>query len=276
MTTQAQPFETLSAWLGAGEPCPSGWQSITKHTVLILVGLTGVGKTTTVEALKAAGLAFADLPNRRVITDHLIIGWLQAQDGEPYQIVRDRTARFDYTRRYRDLFAGGMAHALSQLWLNPDVLPTSHLLFDGLRGENEVRHAAKLLPNAFFIVLDAPNDVRIQRLLGRADSFDQVEISQSFSTSKDTLKSLSDLNLDTQHLLSPVQEAGLIHLVNSGQVEAHDLEAKLRIVMTESNNYDPVAAIETLQAIAPERTVIVNTAKSPPAVVAQHIQQKLG
>ncbi|MEM7030827.1 MAG: AAA family ATPase, partial [Chloroflexota bacterium] len=193
MTTQTQPFQTLSPWLGVGAPCPPMWQSITEHEVMILVGLTGVGKTTTVEALTATGLTFANLPNRRIITDHLIIGWLQAQDGQPIETVRDRTERFDYTRRYRQIFAGGMAHALSQLWVNPQELPTPHLLFDGLRGENEVKYAAELLPNAFFIVLDAPNDVRIQRLLGRDDSFDQVETSPSAVSDSDTLKQLSDL-----------------------------------------------------------------------------------
>ena len=83
-----------------------------RHELLILVGLTGTGKTTTVNALRGVGLNFSLLPNRREITDEFIIGYLQKLDGEPVAPVTDRTERFVYTRRFREMFAGGMAEAL--------------------------------------------------------------------------------------------------------------------------------------------------------------------
>lgn len=271
--TSTPAFTKLSPWLAVGVPQPPGWTSLTSQPLLILVGLTGVGKTTTVTALEAVGLSFATLPNRRLITDQLIIAWLQARDGQPASMVTDRTERFAYTRRYRELFPGGMAHALSQLWLKPEAIPSAHLLFDGLRGANEVRHAAELLPQATFIVLNAPNDVRVKRLLGRDDAFDQVETAAPQSRSM--ISSLAELGLETGSILTPTQENGLVQLVNRGEIESADLQAKLKIIITESNNYDPVAALSTLQSVAPERTIVTDTAQFPPEVVAHQILEQI-
>ena len=246
-----------------------------EQVLLILVGVTGVGKSTTVESLAAAGLSFSLLPNRRELTDDLIITWLQQQAGQPVTPVNDRTERFAYTRRYRERFPGGMAHALSQLQVNPATLPTSYLLFDGLRGENEVRHAAQLLPKASFIVLDAPHFVRVQRLLGRGDLFDQVETTQLLREVKDEIQSLADLDLVVDDLFTPEEEAALIQLVQRGQIATADLQAKLKIVLTEHRNYDPAAAIAALQAVAPQRTIIMDTTRHPAADVAQLVVQHL-
>ncbi len=49
------------------------------------------------------------------------------------------------------------------------------LIFDGLRGKNEVTHAVELLPQARFLFLHAPDEVRVNRLLSRGDVFDRVE-----------------------------------------------------------------------------------------------------
>ena len=87
-----------------------------QNNLLILVGLTGTGKTTTVNALREAGLEFSLLPNRREITDEYIIAYLQKLNGDPVEVVTDRMARFAYTRRFREIFAGGMAEALRE-WL---------------------------------------------------------------------------------------------------------------------------------------------------------------
>ncbi len=92
--------------------------------LLILVGLTGTGKTTTVNALREVGLDFHLLPNRRAMTDEFIIGYLQKLDGDSVEVVRDRTERFAYTRRYREMFPGGMAWALRE-WLMVNDPPQS-------------------------------------------------------------------------------------------------------------------------------------------------------
>jgi hypothetical protein len=128
--------------------------SITDIPVLILVGVTGVGKSTTLAALDAAGFDYMLLPDRRQLTDDLIIARLQAEDGETIRLVTDRAERFDYTRRYRERYGGGMAHALTSLRVDSDSARQT-LLFDGLRGVDEVRYAADHLPLARFLVLDA-------------------------------------------------------------------------------------------------------------------------
>ena len=90
---------------------------MTEHEkLLILVGLTGTGKTTAVNALRGQGCRFLLLPNRRDLTDRLIIAHLQQRDGVPVAPVPDRTQRFAYTRRYRELYPGGMAYAVGE-WL---------------------------------------------------------------------------------------------------------------------------------------------------------------
>ena len=71
-----------------------------------------------------------------------------------------------------------MGHALSRLAVDP-AEAGSLLLFDGLRGFNEVQHAATYFPKAYFIVLDAPDTVRLARLLKRAVTFDSIHLPTS-------------------------------------------------------------------------------------------------
>jgi energy-coupling factor transporter ATP-binding protein EcfA2 len=248
------------------DAAPAADRSIVDLPLLVLVGVTGVGKSTTLKALAEIGHPFTLLPDRRALTDDLIIAALQGEDGLPSQLVTDRVQRFDYTRRYRERYPGGMAHALTQLRV--DAAQTGDpLCFDGLRGQEEVRYAAAHLPLARFLVLDAPDRLRVERLLGRADSFDRIESKPHLSTSTAT-----DLDLPgIDEIFSAEDQCALLSLVESGEVTIEDLRAKLTIVIAERRNYDPAAAIAELQHAAPERTLIVNTALHPPAEVARQI-----
>ncbi len=264
-------FEQLQADLGVGAPVPAGWRPLADCRLAIIVGVTGVGKSTVLARLADVGLDFTLLPDRRVLTDRLIISTMQAQDGEPAGPVRDRSLRFDYTRRYRARYAGGMAHALSQVSAAP-ALAQRRLLFDGLRGVDEVRHAADALPNAHFIVLEAPDIVRVQRLLGRQDAFDAVSLSPSEDIASPSLASLADLGVpDAAALFSPGEAAALLAWVRRSEVSADDLRAKLRIVVEERRNYDPAAARAALQENAPQRTLCLDTVALDAAQIAQAI-----
>ncbi len=234
-------------------------QPITEIPLLILVGVTGVGKSTTVEALESAGMSFALLPNRRTLTDEFIIRYLQEQNGETVAPVKDRAQRFNFTRAYRRQHPGGMAHVLSRLHIEPTALGDNLLLFDGLRGENEVQHAAELLPRAKFLVLTASDFTRIQRLLGRSDSFDQIAMSGAMT-----------LQLDPaiQALLSEAEQQALTNWVMAGDVDIDAVNAKCQIVAKERNNYDPDAALAKLQSTAPERTIHADTEALNPAQIA--------
>ncbi len=236
--------------------------------LLILVGVTGVGKSTTLTALKEAGFAIVMLPDRRILTDDLLIARLQADDGEPMRPVTDRVERFAYTRRYRERYDGGMAHALAGLHIDadPSALSTLNavLCFDGLRGAEEVRYAAQHLPLARFLVLDAPDTLRVERLIKRADTFDRIQ--------DDAKADAALLDLPgVDELFSPTDQDYLRSLVTQGRTSADDLRAKLSIVIAERQNYDPVAALAELAALAAERTLLVDTAQSTPAEVAQGV-----
>jgi hypothetical protein len=273
----SRDFVQITSHLGMGEPAPFGWRALPDLPVCILVGVTGVGKSTTMAALQAAGLIFHVLPNRRALTDELIIPEMQTQEGEPVVPVVDRSLRFAYTGRYRERYPGGMAHALAQLQVAPGL--AEWLLFDGLRGENEVLHAVAYLPRASFVLLEAPDGVRVRRLLGRGDSFDRVAASdmESVESGSDFPASFASLGVpEATALLDAAEEKALLSLVRCGDMPASDLAGKLRIVVAERCNYDPSATRAALLAQAPERTIVVDTTTTTPAeaagLIAAHLK----
>jgi hypothetical protein len=183
--------------------------------------------------------------------------------------VQDRATRFAYTRRYRQRHPGGMAHALSRLLIDV-TLCRDLLLFDGLRGENEVTHAARLMPHARFLLLDAPDLVRICRLLQRQDAFDQVNVTQAQT---DTSASAAVPELEA--IFPPTEVATLRAMVETGEVTPDELRAKLKIVAEERRNYSPQAAKAALVAHAPERSLIVDTVANDPPASARLINAAL-
>ena len=70
------------------------------------------------------------------------------------------------TARYRESHPGGMAHALSRLRIDPPP-SAGHLIFDGLRGVDEILWAIAHFPRSRFLGLRAPEAMRLLRLLGR-------------------------------------------------------------------------------------------------------------
>ncbi len=286
-------FELLTDGLGVGR-ASAGWVAIVDMPVLILVGVTGVGKSTTVTALRSQWGEISLLPNRRKIADLLVIPTVQGWDGDPPSAVTDRRRRFDYTGRYRQRHSGGLAHALGRLVLQrqpsarPDRLaapPSSRralYIFDGLRGADEVAFAAEALPLARFVVLNAPDVVRVERLLQRQDAFDQVsQLSVVSEQSPATPQATGDLTsgnefrweaaAEGRDLFTREEQARLAALVSRGEVDRAELAAKIAIVAAERRNYDPHAAVEILRRQAPDRTVVVDTTTHSPAEVAAAI-----
>ncbi len=249
-----------------------------QNELLILVGLTGTGKTTTVNALREVGLNFHLLPNRRTITDEFIIGYLQKLDGDPVEQIKDRTERFAYTRRYRKMFPGGMAHALRE-WLmvngqllmvndapspQPPIPSPQSLIFDGLRGENEITHAVELFPEARFLFLHAPDFVRMQRLVQRRDVFDAVTVDGEVDTA--VLHELA------QGILTNEERDHLLTQIANGEIDAQELQAKLTIVRTERQNYDPDTTLAALQNLAPDRLIFGDTVACSPEEIAMQVK----
>ena len=292
-------FELLADGIGVGRP-PAGWVAIVDMPVLILVGVTGVGKSTAVDALRTRWGEISLLPNRRKIADLLVIPTVQGWDGDPPTVVTDRRRRFDYTGRYRQRHPGGLAHAFSRLVLQrrPAVPGRGAVtIFDGLRGADEVSFAAQSLPLARFAVLNAPDVVRVERLLQRQDAFDQVSENSGGQRSvasgqgsvpsddrPDATRHCSSASdggfrweevAEGQDLFTREEQDHLAALVSRGEVDGAELAAKIAIVAAERRNYDPYAAVEILRAAALDRTVVVDTTTHSPTEVAAKLERLL-
>jgi hypothetical protein len=214
-----------------GEEAPEESHWLAEMPLLILVGLTGVGKTSLIEQL-----GFATLPDRRELVDRYVFPLYGYALGQSL----DRSERFALTRRFRQEHPGGVAEILTQ----SRSVPTWPLLFDGLRGEDEVRFALEHLPKSFFIVLEARDLTRLSRLLTRGDPFDRVR------TDSSDLASLREL---AQGVLSE----GELEEALRWNVSAQDLTAKLKIVAEERKNYDPAATRRALEGSP--RTLFLDT-----------------
>lgn len=228
----------------------TGFNALGDCPMLVLVGVTGVGKSTTLEALHRHGLGFQALPDRREITDAVIFA------GER---VTDRAERFGRTAAFRRAHPGGMAQALERI----SVALTPPILFDGLRGLAEVSYAAQAFPLTRFVALDAPDTVRVSRLLGRGDAFDALHTSSGDASTLELLHAIEGV-----HAVFSFPQ--LISLAALPQAPS-EIAAKVGIVVTERQHYDPVSTNAYLKALPSQRALYANTALEPAEAVAQRI-----
>jgi hypothetical protein len=248
---------------------PIALKPLAKLPVVVMVGLTGVGKTSSLELLTSKGVIFTILPNRREITDELIIATLQREDDQRPHPITDRIARFGYTTRYRARYPGGMAYALSRLALDPMGLAMP-LIFDGLRGLEEVQQATFYFPDARFIILDAPDIIRLRRLLNRADSFDTAA-AQSKGNHPDLLSRLAAIpNVET--VFNPEALNQIARIAQNNQELDEEIIQKASIIVAERHNYDSRAAGSFLSdTLPPERLLMIDTAAQPAHIVVERI-----
>jgi hypothetical protein len=239
--------------------------------LIFLMGLTGVGKSTAVSALQRSGVPLTLLPNRRALTDELIIPEMQRAAGRPVQAVTDRLERFELTRRYRERYPGGMVHALGH-YLEGRHLEThpgegqGTVVFDNLRGLDEARAATQTFPGARFVLLDAPPLVRLLRLVGRHDRFDQVAATRLENSSfAKQLRALDGLEA--------VFDASELARLEARGVPEGDLLKAVRIILGETRNYDMAAAAAYLRDVKDARSFLqLDTAAIPVDEVQARIQ----
>lgn len=151
-----------------------GWAPLGCQALLMLVALTGTGKSTTLSRLRArrADLGAGSIPTRRELADWIAIPLAQALAREPLERVSDRRERFAYTRRFAQRVPGGMAAAFS--WLNIATSFDGLIVAEGIRGGNEMRYALENFPRWTIVELTLSPVTRLRRLSGRADDFDQA------------------------------------------------------------------------------------------------------
>lgn len=264
ITKVNQSFQQLQPGIGIGSHLPEGWVSIKNKAIVILVGLTGVGKSTIINTLTKSGLNFTLLPNRRQLTSELIIPHIVSENGRNVETIC-RIDRFKFTRQYQQKFPGGMGYVLSKLKVNPDLV-NSPLIFDGLRGENEVDYAANTWQKAKFVILDAPLSVRLKRLLLRSDSFDRIRnVSENQVLNQQKIMDFSDFELaEGCSLLTFDEKQEILTKIEKGVYQYEDVCERLKVLVEESKNYNSEMTKKALQRIAPERTLLLDTTKFSP------------
>ncbi|MCX7741338.1 MAG: AAA family ATPase [Meiothermus sp.] len=214
-----------------GEAVPKEARPLPELPLLILVGLTGVGKTSLLKHL-----GYPTLPDRREIVDRYVL----PRYGYNPATQLDRGQRFALTRRFRQEHPGGVAEILLESWARP----TWPLILDGLRGAEEVGFALEKLPKSYFIVLEARDLTRLARLLQRDDRFDRVALGE-------------DERAQVQRLAQGVLSPGELEEALGWPVPREELIAKLKIVAEERKNYDPEGARRVLEGSP--RALFLNT-----------------
>jgi guanylate kinase len=237
-----------------------------KQAILFIIGLTGVGKSTTLKTLQSSNVNFELLPNRRELTDTIIIPEVQKAEGKELKAEKDRLERFRMTAKYRKLHPAGMVHALQQYLSNHTDVAIQRLIFDNIRGLDECKAAVELFENSRFIFLNAPAIVRLKRLIGRGDSFDQVAATRLENDS--FIEKL--LALGGAEKVFDVYE--IARLDTTGVDESKILDA-VQIILTEHQNYNSEKAANYLkQKLDTNRLLYLDTSQVSIEEVTQKIQ----
>jgi dephospho-CoA kinase len=232
--------------------------------MLFISGLTGVGKSSTLKMLTALP-DYDLLPNRRELTDHMIIPEILQAEGKEINPVKDRLERFRITAEYRKKYPGGIIHALQQ---HLATLPKGNYIFDNIRGLDECKAAIKTFPQARIIFLDASPLVRLQRLLRRNDSFDQVNRTAKNSALLEQLH-----NLEGIHETFDLEQVAKL---NPSDMDDNKLIDAVQIILAEQKNYNATQATEYLKSVLDDSQLLyLDTSHTPIDDVAKKIQEWL-
>lgn len=139
-------------------------ESVKQTSCVLVFGGAGVGKTTLVTKL-AHELNGSVLDRRAIVTDH-VIPLYERETGTKAEKRKERIAA---TQWYIGQGNPGLAKIVQQLTTKERLC-----IGDVLRDKEEVDYVLSHMPNAVIIALDASDDVRVRRISGRMDPFDQL------------------------------------------------------------------------------------------------------
>lgn len=154
-----------------------GFEPLANLPVVMLVGLTGTGKSTALDTLRAMNKnSYEDrILSRRELADAVLIPTALRAQARPITHIAHREARFALTRYFRAHIAeGGSAQAFTWLYAK---LPTDALILsEGVRGAEEIAYALAFTHWRVVELWVDPLE-RLQRLSVRQEAFDQVSAS---------------------------------------------------------------------------------------------------
>lgn len=225
--------------------------SLKNIPIIIIIGVTGTGKSTTLELLtKQFKNKMRILPERRILTDEYIIRPMMLKSGLKHKTL-PRSKRYPYLKSYREKHPEGVAYVLSNLYLKKNICKDNTLfIFDGLRGKIEIEYALKTFQNCSFIVFKASKSTRFFRLLSRNDSHDK-SIDRNINNNKNIIKNLSWLNKKEQLFLSKGLQNETFNL--------KDISYKIDILTKEDNLYSPEETIIYLENLNKNNINIIDT-----------------
>lgn len=142
---------------------------IISSNVLFIAGFSGTGKSTLVSGLNTH-LDSKIIPNRREITTKCIIN-PNIKNISIASEVNRRAERLIYVKRFKSIKPEGVLYFLKKMY---SKINFNSFVFDGIRGEEEIKSAITCFPNSRIIHLVASSSVRKQRLLKRAEDFDMI------------------------------------------------------------------------------------------------------
>lgn len=196
------------------EPAP-GYHGLGSQPLLMLVALTGTGKSTTLASLRRllGDTGMRLIPSRRELADWVALPMMQTLQGQATLPVTDRVQRFAYTKSFAQVVPGGMAAVFSWLYMRDSY---RKLIFsEGIRGDDEIRHALRRFPAWQVVELTLQPLTRLRRLSQRRDDFDRAAGS-------------AELSFLPRELQEPARA-----LLRSGEISGR----ALRIMAAEANNY---------------------------------------
>ena len=227
--------------------------SVLQYPLVILVGVTGTGKSTGLELLtESFDKNVVLIPERRILTDHFILRPLMREQGLAERTLT-REERYPYLKQFRKDHPEGVAGILRQLALKKPLESDQFLVFDGLRGLNEIDYALENFSNCHFLAFDTPYSVRILRLLERRDSHDNfIRENKSLDSVESILKKIS--NRLSKEELDSFKEAIL-----SNKYHLDDLSHKVEVIEREELLYTPKSSLKRLQENKNNTFCIVDT-----------------